>query len=504
MIKNPPLSPNSTAPTVPPSIDAAPMPVRRRGPPPPSFRPSTGDQADLIRGWPEADLPPGHLARQVMDFVEKLDVTALRASRSNLGRKGYDPMRLLAAWIYASLDGVHQASQLARRSVDDVALRWLLGGYRPSQRCFGKFRADSGAFLAAALAQSAQMAAEQGLIDPKALAVDSVRLRANVAGSSIRTVARSTERLEELDAIDVSALDARARAAHERKRIKHEKALTTLAALGRTNYSLTDPEASLMKFPSGAALPGYRLQVGASRSDLRFVVSAFIDGAPTDFGKLEEVVESVLKGLENAGIDVVAAHPQLAADAGYTSEADLRFASEHRSRVDLLVNAADAPAAYTDASKSKRKFSRADFQIRPDGRATCPAGTEMKGPSDHPDGTRTWRGVGCADCPLKARCTTGKERTLSENTRTRLLRDEMIARLDEPGGRQRYSQRIATIEPVFSYIEHVMHFTRVSSRRPETVRAEVFLKLLAYNFKRLNSPVAGRPPGFAAYLRPRT
>ncbi len=147
---------------------------------------------------------------------------------------------------------------------------------------------------------------------------------------------------------------------------------------------------------------------------------------------------------------------------------------------------------------------RTDFQIRPDGRATCPAGTEMKGPSDHPDGTRTWRGVGCADCPLKARCTTGKERTLSENTRTRLLRDEMIARLDEPGGRQRYSQRIATIEPVFSYIEHVMHFTRVSSRRPETVRAEVFLKLLAYNFKRLNSPVAGRPPGFAAYLRPRT
>ena len=58
-------------------------------------------------------------------------------------------------------------------------------------------------------------------------------------------------------------------------------------------------------------------------------------------------------------------------------------------------------------------------------------------------------------CRLKARCTTGKERTLSDNTRTWLLRDEMIARLDEPGGRTRYSPRIATIEPVFAYFEHV-------------------------------------------------
>ena len=46
-----------------------------------------------------------------------------------------------------------------------------------------------------------------------------------------------------------------------------------------------------------------------------------------------------------------------------------------------------------------------------------------------------------------------------------------------------------------------MHFTRVSSRRPKTVRAEVLMKLLAYNFKRLTSPVAERKPSFPAYLR---
>ena len=53
------------------------------------------------------------------------------------------------------------------------------------------------------------------------------------------------------------------------------------------------------------------------------------------------------------------------------------------------------------------------------------------------------------------------------------------------GAKARYNRRIATIEPVFSYLEDTMGFRRSSSRRTDTVRAEVFMKLLAYNLLRL-------------------
>jgi Transposase DDE domain len=44
---------------------------------------------------------------------------------------------------------------------------------------------------------------------------------------------------------------------------------------------------------------------------------------------------------------------------------------------------------------------------------------------------------------------------------------------------------MATVEPVFSYLEDAMGFRRVSSRKPSTVTAELLLKLLAHNVSRL-------------------
>jgi hypothetical protein len=61
----------------------------------------------------------------------------------------------------------------------------------------------------------------------------------------------------------------------------------------------------------------------------------------------------------------------------------------------------------------------------------------------------------------------------------------MQARLDAPGGLDRYHRRIATVEPVFSNIESVMAYRRASSRREGTVVAEVLLKVLAHNISRL-------------------
>jgi IS5 family transposase len=61
----------------------------------------------------------------------------------------------------------------------------------------------------------------------------------------------------------------------------------------------------------------------------------------------------------------------------------------------------------------------------------------------------------------------------------------MRGRLAKPGARERYNRRVSTVEPVFSAIEDSMGYRRVSSRLPETVKAEILLKVLAHNVSRL-------------------
>ena len=96
-----------------------------------------------------------------------------------------------------------------------------------------------------------------------------------------------------------------------------------------------------------------------------------------------------------------------------------------------------------------------------------------------------YRGDGCEHCPLHAACTPAKQRHIVVNWEYEKLKTSMRERMKREGAQARYYQRMATVEPVFSYLEDGMGFRRVSSRRPGTVTAELLLKLLAYNVSRL-------------------
>lgn len=176
---------------------------------------------------------------------------------------------------------------------------------------------------------------------------------------------------------------------------------------------------------------------------------------------------------------------QVAADAGYMSEAGLRFVIDERAagRIDVVLPQPQTPTR-TNKATGEPCFRRDEFIVE-DGEVVCPAGKVMMGPYKGPGGTRHGRGRGCEQCPPRQACTPGKQRTLSINSTTDMLHSAVAGRLASPGGRERYNRRIATIEPVSSFIEGGMHFTRASSRLAKTVYAEVLLKALAHNISRL-------------------
>jgi transposase len=448
--------------------------------PTPRFRAARTRQLDILLGCLEEQLPPDHLARSIWELVEKLDTSALEKQYSALGRRGYHPKRLLAVWVYASLIGMHHSTEVERACRTDAAFKWLCGGDSPSGPTLRRMRMKQASFFTAAIEQTVHAGSAAGLVDLAALAIDSVRIRAHASPSAVRTESRSTERLKELSKVDVSSLDDQSRAKHDASVKKHSDALAVCAKRGVTSFVTTNELAALMKFPSGASAPAHRATVIAAGASTRFVVGVLVDADSTDHGKLKESLEHARNVLDRLGLRS-GQHLVAAADAGYWCDRDLQFAQEAVEWVDVLI------PEIKRSRESRGFFGRDRFVVDADGKAICPAGTTMLGPyaNDKERRQLKWVGVGCANCALKSQCTPGRERSLHIDAAKERARDAMRERLARPGAKERYNKRIATVEPVFSFLEHTMRFRRASSRRKQTVISEVLLKILAYNIDRL-------------------
>lgn len=458
-------------------------PVRRRTrrDPKARFLPDISSQLDAIAGCAELTVPADHIARRVQELVGLLGAEALEAGYSSLGRHGHDPKRLLAVWIYASIIGIHHASKVALACETDAAFRLLAGGHAPSEATLKRFRARHGEFFRSALERTVQLAHERGLLKTDELALDSMRLRANASCSAIRHRESSRERVEALEQADTSAMSEAEQQRHETELERHRGVVETCESRNAASFAETNDLAALMRFPQGCALPGHRITATAAGASERIVIGVLVDAAPNDVGKLPSAVQQTLEVLERAGVP----HDQrlrLLADAGYWDASSLKYAESIRDRVDVLI----ADARPKPNKRRHGKISRDLFVMSEDGRSvTCPAGRPMQGPESAGQGSRRWHGVGCGDCELRPRCTKGKHRKFQIRVEFEASSGLMRKRLNEAPDPTLYKKRAAIIEPVFASVQHEMGFRRASSRSATTVIAEVLLKLLAHNIRRL-------------------
>ena len=446
------------------------------------FRRETVDQLDPLVGAPEFQVPLGHLARRVRDFVARLDMGDLAERKSGLGRRAFNPRNILAVLLYASIIGIHYMTHVASLIQTDAAFRLLTGGHAISASTLTAFRRENGELFDSVLNQTIQLGFQEGLVDPEALAIDGMRLRADASTKSVRTLERSKKRLDALGKKDLESMSPEDRAEHDAKVAKHEEAVTHCEELGRTSYSTTNEMASLMKFPNGAAEPGHRFIATATGGQERFVVGILVNERPTDYGQLEE-------GLLDARTRLVAAgmpenkRIRATADAGFLGEEDQKFIVANRETIDVIV---PPPTEGVRKNGVIVMFRRSDFGRDELGSVVCPAGTPMKPPANMDKTKLVWTGNGCSDCPLKIRCTTSnKPRKFEVDRAKEAIHAEIERRLQEPGAKEAYAQRMYTIEPVFSVIEGAMRYRRASSRHWITVQAEAKLKFGAYNITRL-------------------
>jgi len=294
---------------------------------------------------------PDHRVRLVWDFVEGLDLSALyleiKAVEGRPGHPPADPRILVALWLYATVEGIGSAREVARLCKEHLAFQWLCGGVGMNHKTLSDFRVGHGTVLEELLVDSFTALMKSGVARLERVAQDGVRVRASAGAASFRRhstlkqchrqAEREVARLRaELDADPGAAsrreAAARKRAAADReRRVREALALTEVlhaqqeaqarrraeraakrAAADGAEAADTEPEpkpeeptpekeprastsdaqARVMKMADGGFRPAYNVQFAADTKS-GAVAGVALDNIGSDMGKMAPMSDAL-------------------------------------------------------------------------------------------------------------------------------------------------------------------------------------------------------------------
>jgi transposase len=156
----------------------------------PRLRRPDRDQMILCPGSLDALLPAEHMVRSVEAFVGTLDLSplyhAIRAREGTPGHPPADPRLIVALWLYATIDGVGSARELARLCDTALPYQWLCGGVSVNHHSLSDARLACAAWLDQALISSIAVLCQAGAVTLNTVAQDGLRVRASAGAGSFR------------------------------------------------------------------------------------------------------------------------------------------------------------------------------------------------------------------------------------------------------------------------------------------------------------------------------
>jgi len=258
-------------------------------------------------------IPSDHRVRSVWAYVDSLDLSVLyrriKAVEGHVGRDAVDPKILMALWLFATVEGVGSARQLARLCERDLAFLWICGEVGVNYHLLSDFRTEHGEFLDQLLTDTIATLLHQEIVTLETVAQDGMRVRANAGSSSFRRrptleaahqqAAEQVRKLREenddehqLGAGNARQKSARERAARERqerveqalknlKELEQQKEARKKGTAQKSRCSTTDPEARTMKMANGGFCPAYNVQF-ATDANSRMIVSVDVSNNGSD------------------------------------------------------------------------------------------------------------------------------------------------------------------------------------------------------------------------------
>lgn len=420
-------------------------------------------------------LPEGHLARFVVDIVERLDLKSLERSYSGRGSHPYSPAMLTALLFYGYATGVFSSRKLEQSTYDSIAFRYVAANTHPDHDTIADFRRRFLPQLGKLFVQILEIAHQIGVLKLGSVSLDGTKVKANASKHSAlsyehaskleeQLMAEVSELLKKAESADQTAIpdginipeelarreerlkaitEAKTeieRRAKERHVVEQEAYETKLAKrskkekpkgsppkspepgpTGKDQVNLTDKESRIM--PQGSGFEqAYNAQAAVDTASM-LVIAGHVTQNTNDKKELKPAVDSIEALPGNLGsVDT------LLADSGYFSEANIDICEENK------ITPYIAPGREGHNQSLTERFSE---------------------PLPIPD---------------------------DADAVTRLKH-----RLKTVAGKAVYAARKSTVEPVFGIIKSVLGFRSFLLRGFELVQGEWTLALIGWNLKRLHT-----------------
>jgi transposase len=426
-----------------------------------------------IQDW----LPEKHMARFVVDIVERLDLQELERCYSGGGKQPYHPALLLALLFYGYATGVFSSRKLEQASYDSVAFRFITGDKHPDHDTIATFRKRFLTELEGLFVQMLVLAKVMGLFKLGNVSLDGTKIKANASKHKSmswgyanrleeqlrREVRELLKKAEQADAEDEPEMDIpdelarredrlaaiekakaeierRARERFEAEQGEYEEKLnkrkdkeekTGKKARGRApkaphagprekdQVNFTDEESRIMPSSEGF-VQGYNAQAGVD-VDSHLIVENHLTQQTNDKQEVEPALARLHEMEGSLGT------PEgLLADAGYFSEDNVKRCG------------AEEITPYISDSRERHNLPWEErFQSPP----PCPEDADVVTAMQH--------------------------------------------RLRSPHGRALYAKRKSTVETVFGIIKAVMGFRQFLLRGFDAAQGEWNLVCMGWNLKRM-------------------
>lgn len=449
------------------------------------FLPSDRDTPMLMSPSLQDWLPANHLARLIVETVERLDLRRIEDAYAGRGERAYRPKMLVALLLYGYATGVFSSRKLERACFESVVFRFITANTSPDHDTIADFRKRVLPDLPGIFLQVLLVAKELGVLTVGPISLDGSKIKANAskhralsyahAGKLKAKLRREITRLMKLaenaenergPEIDIpqeiarretliakidearAKIEEREALRHAEIKAKHAQRLAQRQEQQRTGkkprgprprpaqlgvdpkaqVNLTDEESRIMPTSEGF-VQGYNTQAAVSIGS-QFVVHAGVTQATNDKQQLVPALLGLQALPENLGV-----LSAIVADAGYYSEAN--------------VQACEAAGVTPYLAMSRqRHHSWLSAKLRaPDSQPG-----EDAGPADR-----------------------------------------MAHRLQTPEGRDLYAKRKSSVETVFAIVKSAIGFRSFFLRGLENVEGEWKLVCTAYNLKHLHALGAARP-----------
>ena len=441
--------------------------------------------------------------RVIEAFVNRLDLKDLgfeRAEPSEMGRPAYDARVMLKIYVYGYMNRLNTTRVLEQETHRNVDLLWLTGWLKPDHKTIGEFRRKSRKAIRRVCTEFVGLCRERKLFNGVLVAIDGSKFKAVNSRDKNFTRKSIKRRMKNLQGhIDryMAVLDEADKREPEYHKDTAEELEAKIASMKARMVELreieaaveahpdkqifqTDPDSRSMAKAGGGTTVGYNVQTAVD-SEKHLIVAHEVTNATTDRSQLSSMVAQAKEAVSDEATEASETQGELTvvADAGYYKGEEILECKKNS--IQALV-----PKVDTLGKRGKGQFTRAEFIYdEKKNEYRCPAGERLTYKRSREEKGRkllVYRTFKCPGCPLKAQCTTGKDRRIERWEHEQVLEDA-ADNLRKNAGAMRLRKQI--VEHPYGTIKHRMGATHFVMKRLPNVQAEMSLHVLAYNLKRV-------------------